>query len=352
MSSESIAGYAALHESAAWLDISSRGRIAALGEDRQRLLHAIASNAVEGLAPGQGTYAFFLNVQGRIQADSRLFVCEDRVLIDCEPEVRQTLRQHIDSYIIMDDVRLEDMAAPNSSTSPEPVTPQPVTPDPAAQEPVAQEPVAPEHAMLDAIALEGPRSEEIARHALGAALPGPALFSHGESQGIRTLRSTLSGQAGLWFFCPPERKNDLVAKLEAAGAAAASAEDFRVARVENRRPRFGDDYSSTNIPHETGLLQAVSFSKGCYLGQEIVERVRARGQVNKRLVSLEFDTRQPLQAGAAVEHAGHPAGQLSSPVFSPRRGMVLAFAILRREAAAPGNAVTAGGVAGRVLPLP
>jgi aminomethyltransferase len=338
MSSEpSIAGYTALHETAAWLDISSRGRIAAVGEDRQRLLHAIASNAVENLKPGQGTYAFFLNVQGRIQADSRIFVCEDRVLIDCEPEVRQTLRQHIDSYIIMDDVQLDDLAALSASTSPDAVTPDPPAPKPA---------------VLDAIALEGPRSEEIARNALGDELPEQVLYSHRESRGIRILRSTLSGQAGLWFFCPPGRKNDLAAKLEVAGAAAASAEDFRVVRVENRRPRFGDDYFSSNIPHETGLLQAVSFSKGCYLGQEIVERVRARGQVNKLLVSLEFDTQQPIQAGTAVDHAGQHVGQLSSPVFSPRRGLLLAFAILRREAAAPGSAVTAGAVAGRVLALP
>jgi folate-binding protein YgfZ len=311
-----MTAYTALHESAAWLDISARGRIAASGEDRLRLLHAIASNAVEGLQPGQGTYAFFLNAQGRIQSDSRIFVCEDRVLIDCETEAAQTLRAHIDSYIIMDDVQLADLA---ESTA--------------------------------AVALEGPLAEEIARNLAGDALPDPAAYSHRESAGIRVLRSSLSGQPGLWFVCPPDRKAPLIEKLEAAGAAAASAEDFRVARVENRRPRFGDDYSSSNIPHETGLLQAVSFAKGCYLGQEIVERVRARGQVNKLLVGLEFDTDQPPAAATAVYHAGHEAGRLSSPVFSPRRGKVLAFAMLRREAAAAGAEVSAGEVPGRVLPL-
>jgi len=316
-----MAGYTALHESAAWLDISSRGRIGAGGEDRLRLLHAIASNAVEGLAPGQGTYAFFLNAQGRIQADSHIFVCEDRVLIDCEPEIRQALREHIESYIIMDDVQLEDLTASSATLT------------------------------MEAVALEGPRAEDIAYAAVGDALPEPAPYSHRESRGIRTLRGTLSGQAGLWFFCSPDRKAQLIETLEAAGAAAASMDDFRVVRVENRRPRFGEDYSSSNIPHETGLLQAVSFSKGCYLGQEIVERVRARGQVNKLLVSLELDTQQPLEAGAAVHCAGQAVGRLSSPVFSPRRRKVLAFAILRREAAAAGAEVTVGGVSGRVLPL-
>jgi aminomethyltransferase len=314
-SGASTAGYAALHESAAWLDVSSRGRIAVVGPDRLRLLHAIASNAVEGLSAGQGTYAFFLNAQGRIQADSHIFVSEDRVLIDCEPEAGGALLKHIESYIIMDDVRLEDAG---EST---------------------------------AIALEGPRSEEVAQRALGDVLPENTPFAHRESRGIRVVRCTLSGQPAVWFFDASEGKNQLLEKLESAGASAALAEDFRVTRVENRRPRFGEDYTSANIPHETGLLQAVSFSKGCYLGQEIVERVRARGQVQKLLVSLEFNTRQALEPATAVRFAGEEAGRLSSPVFSPRRGKVMAFAILRREAAAAGTEVEANGIPGRVLPL-
>lgn len=308
-----MAGYAALHESAAWLDISARGRIRATGEDRLRLLHAIASNAVEGLAPGQGTYAFFLDAQGHILSDSHIFVAEDHVLIDCEPEARQTLLEHIENYIIMDDVAVADLGDATA-----------------------------------AIALEGPRSEEIARQIAGDAMPEPAPYSHRESQGVRVLRASQSGQPGLWLVCPADRKPELVEKLQAAGAVAASQDDYRVVRVENRRPRFGEDYSSSNIPQETGLMKAVSFSKGCYLGQEIVERVRARGQVNKLLMSLEFRTRQPLDAGAAVHHEGREVGRLSSPVFSPRREALVAFAILRREAAQEGTKVVAGEVSGLV----
>jgi folate-binding protein YgfZ len=315
-SSTPTAGYTALRESAAWLDLSTRGWIAALGADRLRLLHAIASNSIENLAPGQGAYAFFLNAQGRIQADSRIFVAEDRVLIDCEPEARQTLVKHIESYIIMDDVRLEDLTDSHA-----------------------------------AVALEGPRSQDIARKACGDVLPAGGPYSHGESQGMRILRSTLSGQEGLWFYCSAGRRTTLVENLEGAGAVAATAEDFRVVRVENRLPRFGEDYSGSNIPHETGLLHAISFSKGCYLGQEIVERVRARGQVNKLLVSLELDGLRPPEPGAAVLHANQEVGRLTSPVFSPRRGVVLAFAILRREAAVEGAGIAAGGVSGKVVTL-
>jgi folate-binding protein YgfZ len=321
-----MAGYTALHDSAAWLDISSRGRIRASGEDRQGLLHAISSNAVEGLEPGQGVHAFFLHAQGRIQSDSRIFVAEDHVLNDCEPQARQALIDHINSYIIMDDVQLEDAAETTA-----------------------------------AIALEGPRADEIAGRALGEVLPSSEPYAHRESAGMRILRASISGQPGLWLICSPGQKDELLKKLQTAGAEAGSEQDFRVVRVENRRPRFGEDYSSANIPHETTLLNAVSFSKGCYLGQEIVERVRARGQVNKLLVSLEFETQQPPEAGtpvdhvgvdlAAVDHALKEAGRLTSPIFSPARGKVLAFAILRREAAAEGGQVTAGGVLGRVHAL-
>ncbi len=311
-----MSGYDALHESAAWLDVSSRGRLHATGEDRLRLLHAIASNAVEGLEPGQGTYAFFLDAQGRIQADSHLFIAQNHVLIDCEPLARRTLYDHINNYIIMDDVELADVT---ESTA--------------------------------AIALEGPRSNDIVRQALGEVLPPPEPYAHREAGGVRITRMTISGQPGLYFVCPPQQRDDLLDMLKASGAEAASEQDFGVVRVENRRPRFGEDYSSSNIPHETGLLQAVSFSKGCYLGQEIVERVRARGQVNKRLAGLEIDIRQPPEAGTPVEHAGKEVGRLTSPVFSPHHGKVLAFAVLRREAAVEDVEVTVEGVSGRVRAL-
>ncbi|MGH7485834.1 MAG: YgfZ/GcvT domain-containing protein, partial [bacterium] len=301
------------------------------GEDRLRLLHAIASNTVEGLRPGQGTYSFFLSAQGRIQSDSRLFVAGDHVLLDCEPEARQTLLAHIESYIIMDDVKMADL----SETT-------------------------------DAVALEGPQSDEIAAKALGDVLPEPAEFSHRLSPlpfgdpdppgpvstpgpaAIHVLRCTLTGQPGLWLIVPRPSREALVARLEAAGAAAALPEDYRVVRVENGRPRFGEDYSSSNIPHETQQLQAVSFTKGCYLGQEIVERVRSQGQVNKLLVSVELDSVEPPPPGTIVLQGGREVGRLTSPVFSPRQGKVLAFAILRREAAAEGSALAAGSAQGRV----
>src|SRR5438105_12101383 len=101
-------GYNALRENAAYLDLSARGKIFAAGEDRVRLLHAMTTNHIQRLQPGQGCYAFFLNAQGRILADVNLFVLEDRILLDAEPELGERLYQHLDKFIIADDVTLEN----------------------------------------------------------------------------------------------------------------------------------------------------------------------------------------------------------------------------------------------------
>src|SRR5277367_5895120 len=103
-------GYQALREDVAYLDLSARGRIYATGDDRARLLHAMTTNQVKELKPGEGCYAFFLNAQGRILADVNLFVLEDRILLDVEPELRERVLQHLDKFIIADDVTLEDVS--------------------------------------------------------------------------------------------------------------------------------------------------------------------------------------------------------------------------------------------------
>src|SRR5580765_757595 len=101
-------GYTSLREAAACLDLSGRGKIRAIGEDRARLLHAMTTNQVETLKPGEGCYAFFLSAQGRILADANLLCFEDHFLIDTEPETRTKVYEHLDRYIIVDDVTLDD----------------------------------------------------------------------------------------------------------------------------------------------------------------------------------------------------------------------------------------------------
>lgn len=308
----STAGYQALCETAASLNVSPRARIRATGEDRLRLLHAVASNAIEDLAPGSGIETFFLNPQGRIQALARVYVAADEVLLETAGEQRQVLLDYLESYIIMDDVTLDDQT---TSTA--------------------------------AWAVEGPRAEALVADAMGVEVPPEPPHAHVAFEGLHTFRSTLTGQPGLWIEAPIERRDEIAACLQSAGAVSASPEDFRTVRIENKIPLFGQDYSDRNIPHETGLLQFVSFSKGCYVGQEIVERVRSLGQVNRLLTPFALD-RSELPSTKEIQVGGRTVGTLTSPVLSPRHGDVRGFSLLRREATAPETALTVDGCEARI----
>ena len=307
-----MSGGDALRLGAAWRDLSSRGRLAAAGEDRARLLHAITSNDIEGLAPGRGTYAFFLNAQGRIESDSRVFVDRDHLLIDCEPEASSSLRAHVERYIIMDDVELVDVSASTGL-----------------------------------LAVAGPQSRE-AVSALCNPPPTDALAFR-ESGGARIVRVPVGVVDGYWILAPSAGMEAIIAELEGRGTVPASDKDFEELRVFMGIPRFGRDFWTSNIPQETQQLNAVSFTKGCYTGQEIVERVRSRGRVRRLLVGVELES--PLvPEDLAVYHNGKRVGALTSPVSGRLpHGRARGFAIVRREAAAAGTPVRVGGTGGRIL---
>jgi aminomethyltransferase len=290
-------GYQALRHGAAWLDLSARGRIVARGRDRARLLHAITSNEVKKMTPGMGCYAFLLNPQGRIQADLCLFCHADHFLIDTEPELREKVHLHIKRYIIADQVELEDVTARTA-----------------------------------AIGLEGPGAAPILAE-LGAPVPAldqGAAYSHVAWADATVAAVTVTGQAGVRIFCPAEQAADLVRRLETSGAVAASVDDARLVRIENGKPRYGEDIRETSLPQETQQMHAVSFNKGCYLGQEIVERIRAQGRVNKKLMRVVLEVGAAPAAGAKTTVDGAEA-EVTSAVVSPSSGEVVALAYVRQR---------------------
>jgi tRNA-modifying protein YgfZ len=286
-------GYEALRHGAARLDLSARGRIVARGRDRARLLHAITSNEVKKMTPGTGCYAFLLNPQGRIQADLCLFCFDDHFLIDTEPEVREKVHLHIKRYIIADQVELEDVTAGKA-----------------------------------AIGVEGPGAAAMLAE-LGAPVPGDA-YAHAAWGDATVAAVTATGQSGARIFCPAGSAGELVNRLEAAGAVAASAEDARVVRVENGMPRYGEDIRETSLPQETQQMHAVSFNKGCYLGQEIVERIRAQGRVNKKLMRVVLEGVEAPAGGTKTTVDGAEA-EVTSAVVSPETGEVVALAYVRQR---------------------
>jgi folate-binding protein YgfZ len=304
-------GYQALRESAAWFDLSTRGRIRATGEDRKRLLHAMTTNHVQELAPGQGLYAFFLNAQGRVLADAVILCAEDHLLISTEQETRLKVFEHIDRFIIADDVALEDA----TETSCE-------------------------------FALEGPRAAEFLA-SLGAPLP-EAEYNWVQWNDVTVLRATSTGQPGFRTIAPIEKKAEVQALL-ASLAPEASAGDVLAVRLENGRPRYGDDITDRYIAHETGQMQALHFQKGCYLGQEIVERVRSRGLVNRQLTPLSISGTTIPASGDKIFDGEKAVGEVTSAAWSPSGNSVRALAYLRLEARNSPGLHTAGGDAVQIL---
>jgi len=286
-----MTGYQALREGCGWLDLSARGRIRAAGEDRVRLLHAMCSNHIQQLQTGEGCYAFFLNPQGRILADAAILALPDALLIDSEPETRESLYAHLDKYIIADDVSLEDTTAETVE-----------------------------------IGVEGPGAAEVGSR-LGIALPA-APYSHSGGDRL-VIRSSATGQPGFRTVAPAADRERLIREIEAAGAVAASEQDARVVRLELGQPRYGEDISDQYLPHETQRLDAVHFNKGCYIGQEIVERVRSRGGVHRFLMPLEIEGETPPEAGAAITADGKAVGVITSAAWSAASERIVALGYLR-----------------------
>ncbi len=288
-------GYQALRNSAGWIDLSGRGKIRATGEDRKRLLHAMTTNQVEKLNTGEGVYAFFLNAQGRILGDVNVFCLADQLLLDTEPEARQRVFEHLDKFIIADDVTLEDIT---------------------------------DH--LATIAVEGPEMAEVLQ---SIGVPVPENEFSIERWGNRLIaRVSSTGSEGVFIFLPVDEKAELVALLEKAEVPEADAEAADAVRLENQRPRYGSDFDDTLIPQETQQMQAISFTKGCYLGQEIVERVRSRGNLNKMLVPMVIETEDPIDPATRVFLEDKDIGRITSSAYSPADQKTHAFGVLRVEA--------------------
>ncbi len=286
-----MTGYEALRTSAAWIDLSARGKIRVTGEDRARLLHAMSTNHVAGLQSDSGLYTFFLTAQGRILADAYVYNLGETILLDTEPEAGGKLGEHLDKYIIADDVTLED-----------------------------------ETAHWAEIALEGPTSLDVARE-LGIAVP-ERLYSLAHWNDGFSVRIASTVPTGVRLFLPAPQKNDLVARLPVPQATDAEA---RLVRLENGIPRFGEDISERYLVQETQQAHAVHANKGCYLGQEIVERVRSRGQVHRLLTPIRVKSTTPPPAGAKLSVDGKDVAEITSAAYSPALGEVVGLAYVRGE---------------------
>jgi folate-binding protein YgfZ len=290
------ADYAAITEGCGLLDNSERGKLMLTGADAKAFLQGQVSNDVEQLTPGRGCYAAFLTPKGKMLGDLRVLATDDALLLDTERSALQELFNMIRRFSIGYDVELHKRTV-----------------------------------QAGLLSLVGPGSFEIA----GLADAPEHAHEPFEIDGItaRAIRTKL----GVDLLCEAPDTDALRRALERAGAVEISEEIAELLRIEHGCPRYGVDIDDTVIPQEAGLNErAVSFTKGCYVGQETVARLFYRGKPNRMLRGLKFSA--PLAPGAELEFEGRPVGTVTSTTVSGRFGPI-GLAIVRREAP-PGSVVT------------
>jgi len=320
--------YRQLREECGLLDRSERGKLLVTGAEATEYLQGQLTNDVEAIEPGEGSYAALLDRKGHMQGDMRVLRPRSSVpfgsqttqrnnqlsdlWIDTEPEALEAVRRHLGMYKIGREVDVVDVTA--------------------------------ERALLSLI---GPRSVEIAG---SAALP-ENFCEEVTIAGTPVL--AVGTAAGIDLVFEAEARERVTEALLAAGAAEVTAEAAEIVRIESGRPRFGAEMGTETMPAEAGIVeQAVSFTKGCYIGQETVARLHYKGKPNRHLRGLKLSAAAGTRPGDAVLLGEKEVGRLGSVGVSPAFGPI-GLAILRREAE-PGATVAVGedGVTAEVTALP
>jgi folate-binding protein YgfZ len=291
---------AALVEGAGAFDLGYRGQITVGSADRLRWLNGMLTNNIQGLAESLGNYSFVLNAQGRIQGDCDAFHLPDHLLVITDRSHIPTLMAHFDRFIIMDDVALEDISSTRT-----------------------------------ALGLAGPLAPQLLA-ALGVSLPKTAASDNlwlmqtricGVPVQLTGGYPTAAPRFELW--CASESVRMLWDVLLAAGAIPCGIRAAEALRVLEGTPRYGVDLGERDLPQETSQTRALHFSKGCYLGQEIVERIRSRGAVHRRLAQFTLSS-EPAALPLEITAAGVAAGRITSTALY--NGTCYGLGIVRAEA--------------------
>jgi len=306
---DGLAEHAALRESAGVLDLSFRSRLCLTGADRGRYLHGQVTNDIKRLGVGQGCYAAIVTTKGKMESDANVFILQDEVLLDMEPGLTEKISKRLEKFIVADDVQIVD--------------------------------VAPHYGLLS---VQGPKAEMAVR-ALGLFGDVPAKefdsvkVSDGMPGEIYLICHARLNTTGFDLFVPNNALGAVADKLVAAakvvGGRACGWQAFDVARIEAGIPRFGVDMDETNLPVEAGLeKRAVSYNKGCYIGQEVINRIRSIGHVNKELRQLRLEGEPSVLPvkGDKLFQGDTEVGYVTSVVRSPGLKAVVALGYVRREA--------------------
>jgi folate-binding protein YgfZ len=299
---------------AALFDLSGRGLIELSGKDAVTFLHNLCTNDIKGLAPGFSCEAFLTTVKAKVVAHlfvNRLRPNGGRALwLDLSPDQADKVTRHLDHFLISEDVQLSDRSGE-----------------------------------ITQLHLCGPGARAVLEKVLSAANPelkelADYAAQFGAQGGGLVRRHDYLGLPGYDIFCPSSDADNIRSQLISAGAAPASSKVHEILRVEAGFPLYGKDIDEDRFVVEVGRTrQAISYGKGCYLGQEPIVMARDRGHVNRSLLGLVIREGGPASPGARVVRGQEGVGRVTSSALSPRLGCAVALAYLRRGSQEPGTPV-------------
>jgi folate-binding protein YgfZ len=303
-----LAEHGALVESAGLLDLSFRGRICLTGTERVRFLHGQVTNDIKRLRAGTGCYAALTSAKGKFQSDLNIYLLEEELLLDFEPGLLAMVSERFEKYIVADDVQVVEVSSAYGLMS-----------------------------------VQGPQAAQIVE-GLGLARETPATPFHfikiadpalGD---IYVMNQPRLGSQGFDLFVPVGSLGVLaervLAVVQAGGGRLCGWQALELARIEAGIPRFGADMDESNLPLECGIEQrAISYNKGCYIGQEVLNRIHTLGHVNKELRGLRLpgDLDLPMK-GDKLFWSDKEVGYVTSAIDSPTLKAKIALAYVRREA--------------------
>jgi folate-binding protein YgfZ len=294
--------YEAVNQNAGVADLShhhSRWQVG--GADRARFLHGQCTNDIMRMKPGEACYAAFLTAKGKMRGDAVIVCRQDDFLLVSGAANAAALRLSLEKFIISEEVTIEEVSG-----------------------------------RWGELTLQGRRAAEIAGQ-----LESPELMVHADHW---------IAPGGVTVLAPAGRVGGLLEQAVQAGATRIGEPTLELLRVEAGRPRFGADMDENTIPVEAGLeSRAISYEKGCYIGQETIARIRTYGHVNRHLVQMLLAGNATPSPGTAVVAGEREVGRVTSAVMSPRHGRALALGYVRRELAKPGATVRVGSTQAEVI---
>lgn len=304
-------------DGAGLIDLSTRGRIRVTGSEALMFLNGLVTNDMKTLEENRWMPAVFPNVQGRIIAAVRIVRTTDGYVIDTEATTHDRVLKAIERFILAGDFKVTDLT--DSTTM---------------------------------LTVQGKSAKKVIEKIVGEAgdLDQNCVREiQWRDQSLMLMRATHTAEDGFDLMVPTENATALWDNLVEAGARPTGYDALVKLRIEAGVPRFGHDMDETNVVTETNLDNAISYTKGCYVGQEIIVRIKHRGHVAKKLTGLVFDRDVAIQPATAVQsEAGVEIGRITSATFSPELNRTIALAYIKYEFLNPGTTVKANSSAGPV----